>query len=50
MFFCAISLAEFWVSPPEIGVPNKISGIGGYHLHLENPDTFEIIQKIGSHL
>ena len=31
-------------------MPNKISGIGGYHLHLENPDSFEIIRKIGSHL
>ena len=41
--FCAIFLAEFWVLPPpvtKIGLPNKISGIGGYHLHLEKSEHF----------
>ena len=40
---CAIFLAEFWVPPSfstEIGLPNKISGIGRYHLHLEKSGLF----------
>ena len=51
--FCAIFLAQFWIPPPpytEIGLQNKISRIGVYHLHLEKSGHFEIIQKIGSHL
>ena len=43
LFFAQFFLAEFWVLPPpvtKIGLPNKISGIGGYHLHLEKFEHF----------
>ena len=49
----AIFLAEPLPLPPKqkfVWQTKLAACIGGYHLHLENPDTFVIIQKIGSHM
>ena len=49
--FCAIFLAEFWEPPPPIrNWCAKLAALVVTICIWKNPDTVEIIQKIGSHL
>ena len=63
-FFCAILLAEFWVPlPPKqklvcqtklaamgVTICTVLKSFGNLAVIWKNPDSFEIIRKIGSHL